>query len=693
MSRFKIAPLLIVVAVACLHAQQPPAQQRPTFTANTDVVMVDVSVRKGGKQVADLTAADFELKDNGVKQAVETVESMAVPIDLSIVVDVSGDPRRPWTKLPTAAKVAADIDADVRKLTKLLRPGDRVRLFAQDTYVQQLWALQPAASTPSVQTVSFDGQSSLYDTLTTILLQPVEPTRRHVVVAATKGLDTISAVTATDVQQVAERSDAQLHLVMLEREADEEATLPGFQCANMSLCRPTYRFWTPASQRLFRPVPISGGAPLHVLLPAGQALKAGADSTGGGLYQGEMLSEPSLYGTFAKAFENFRQSYVLRYTPTGVARTGWHQISVTVPRDKSVVIHARNGYAVDSPAPVSEVPAALATGPLSSLRDIAEAYAANEFDRVAETLDRASETLGSTTTATFIRDFETAKGMSPWPGNLKGEATFALELASTAIFSRAQTVQDGGRQLLARYSRLIRPSLPIAELLDLQSSDFEHLWLTATLALLQGRLSPPLSEPFVERALERFPNEPRFLLARAIVADQRWRGFGTMSFGDRTTATEITIKQGNEVIAAYEAVAAASSELATEARIRLGWFLYRVGRKAEALKQFDAAPPLPQDAAMEYLRHLFKSHLFLSQEMYAEATAEARIAHVILPEAQSARVLLMNAGTLRGDTGGVDPIAENIESAPRTSDPWWMYWLGDYRWYPAALGALRGQIK
>jgi hypothetical protein len=35
-------------------------------------------------------------------------------------------------------------------------------------------------------------------------------------------------------------------------------------------------------------------------------------------------------------------------------------------------------------------------------------------------------------------------------------------------------------------------------------------------------------------------------------------------------------------------------------------------------------------------------------------------------------------------------LAEAIQTAPSDQyDPWWMYWLGDYRVYPAASARLR----
>jgi hypothetical protein len=52
----------------------------------------------------------------------------------------------------------------------------------------------------------------------------------------------------------------------------------------------------------------------------------------------------SILNAFKRIFEEFRQSYVLRYSPTGVARAGWHAIDVQVPAQKGVTIRARKGY-------------------------------------------------------------------------------------------------------------------------------------------------------------------------------------------------------------------------------------------------------------------------------------------------------------------------------------------------------------
>jgi hypothetical protein len=55
-------------------------------------------------------------------------------------------------------------------------------------------------------------------------------------------------------------------------------------------------------------------------------------------------------GTMARAFrqalDEFRASYVLHYTPSGVALDGWHELVVRVNRAGNFDVRARRGYEV-----------------------------------------------------------------------------------------------------------------------------------------------------------------------------------------------------------------------------------------------------------------------------------------------------------------------------------------------------------
>ena len=64
-------------AAFCSRVSSRDAQeaQPPVFRTGVRVVRVDVSVTgKGDRPVADLTAADFTLEEDGVKQAVDTAQ-------------------------------------------------------------------------------------------------------------------------------------------------------------------------------------------------------------------------------------------------------------------------------------------------------------------------------------------------------------------------------------------------------------------------------------------------------------------------------------------------------------------------------------------------------------------------------------------------------------------------------------------
>jgi VWFA-related protein len=661
----------IAAGVAVLHGapQEPPAAQPPQiFRTATDAVLVDVSVRDGGRTVTGLRAEDFILTDNGVRQRIESVEATAVPIDLTLVVDVSGDPAGRWTPRASPAKVAAEVEAQLADVRRILRPDDRLRVFAIERTIQQVAALSPVSSLAPLRQMEIDGLSALYDTLAAALLQPVEPARRHVVIAATKGRDTISSIDARAVRTIAERSDALFHLVMMETASDNEQMMGTFQCnpAFMGLCWPTRRFWVPFQRRLVGPWPV------HQLLPDGQMLEAAAEATGGGLHRASGLSVPTLTSTFRKTFEDFRSSYVLRYTAQGVPRLGWHTIAVTIPRAKSYRVRARKGYGVEEttlPPARAAVPAAPRT-----LAELTLAYEAGGYRAVVTAL-RGTQDPGR-----LIGDFE--KAGNPWPAMPRREAAFALELAEPGVFSAQPAAKTGAHELLERFSRLIRQPL--------EPDVFERYWHFAALTLLEGAIRPAVTQAFVDRALERFPDEPRFVLSRAITTDQRWVTGGNAAPG----ADKLSRPDAPTVQRHYEA-AIALPDTAAEARIRLAWFLHRAGRQDEALAHLTAAEKgSGADPSLRYLRLLFLGHVLHALERLDESVEAYRGAVAVIPDAQSARVALMNARLLGGHRVDAETLAEHVQTAKGpVVDPWWVYWQGQYRLHPQAMARVRELIK
>ena len=662
-ARLATSLLAPMAAAAVMTAQTPPAPTQPvqTFRTGTDLVMVDVAVRDGGRAVTGLRAEDFVLTDNGVRQRIDSVEATAVPIDLTLVADVSGNARGPWEARPNDARAAQQLQAEIDRVRALLRAGDRLRALAIDTNIQQVIPMQEGTSPlSSGLRVDSGGMSSLFDTLTAALLQPVEPARRHVVVARTKGIDTLSSVDAAGVAAVAERSDALFHLVVMETAFDNEAALSAFQCAMMGRCFPSRGFWLPHRTSLIRALMPPPG---HALLREGQMLADAATVTGGGLHMAQMLSVPTLEGTFKKAFDDFRNSYVLRYTLQGVPSAGWHKIEVTVPGARKYTVRARKGYLVEPPA--TPTPAPRLPSPLRSHADFTAAYEQGAYREVAADVRRVTDP------ADLLRDFMDAG--NPWPGKPQREAALILELVEPAFFSERSATREAAFKAIDRFRRLIRHPI--------EPDLFERYWYFALLTMLEGNLRPTQAEWYVNLALERFPDEPRFVLSRAIIEEQKTAAAET---GTVTAAMIEDVKQ-------KYAAAVALPTTAVEARIRLAFFLQQAKQHKEALTHLAAAAAQTiEEPALRYLHQLALGHVLWSLNRQEESLAAYRAALAIIPTAQSARVALMNALVLQGDRGAAEALAVQVHTEnTQNHDPWWSYWQGQYRLHPFAMAKLR----
>jgi tetratricopeptide (TPR) repeat protein len=184
---------------------------------------------------------------------------------------------------------------------------------------------------------------------------------------------------------------------------------------------------------------------------------------------------------------------------------------------------------------------------------------------------------------------------------------------------------------------------------------------------------------FVPRAVERCPGEGRLRLAYAIISEQQWlRG----SAGAH---------EENGILDRYQA-AITSPGAGAEARMRAAWFLWRIGRLDEALALADVSPPGGTDPYVIYLTDLVRGQILRARGRPEDAEKAYRDALTIWPGAQSARVALMTLVLSRGDRQEAAKLAEAAETEPDPAnqfDPWWTYWLGDYRAYPGIVARLR----
>jgi hypothetical protein len=96
------------------------------------------------------------------------------------------------------------------------------------------------------------------------------------------------------------------------------------------------------------------------------------------------------------------------------------------------------------------------------------------------------------------------------------------------------------------------------------------------------------------------------------------------------------------------------------------------------------------DLEVRYFTQLVRGQLLQGAGRPDEAASAYRAALDAWPGAQSARVALMTLEVSRGNRAEAAALAEQIQTAPADQyDPWWTYWLGDYRVYPTIVARLR----
>jgi VWFA-related protein len=274
--------LLLLLVLAGVDGAVP---QRPIFSARVDAVQVDVLVTDHGRPVRGLQAGDFEVRDNGVLQQVDLAAYAQVPLNVVLAFDVSSSMK--GLRLD-------DLRAAGGTLLDALAGTDKAALVTFSHIVALGSPLTGHLNDVrrALDQAEAEGHTSLVDGTSAAMLMGQSDAGRSLALVFSDGLDTSSWLTSEMVLDTARRTDVVVCGVSVGGTADT----------------------------FLRDLTAATGGSLVTL-----------DSTA------------NLDQTFRRLLDEFRQRYLVSYSPRGVSPGGWHRIDVRI-KGRQATVKARPGY-------------------------------------------------------------------------------------------------------------------------------------------------------------------------------------------------------------------------------------------------------------------------------------------------------------------------------------------------------------
>jgi VWFA-related protein len=280
--RARLAAAIFGAIVAATAVVRP---QDVTFSSKVEAVRVDALVTDNGQPVRGLGPADFEIRDNGIPQQIDLVSFEQIPLNVVLAFDMS-------------SSIAGDRLERLRSAGSAILAGlektDQAALLTFNHAVQL--GAKLSSDVGQVRTAlartSGEGATSLIDGVYAGIQVGESDAGRALLVIFSDGLDTSSWLPAERVLDAAKRSDVVAYAV-----------------AARSRVNPEF-------------------------------LRELTSLTGGRLFEVEKAAK--LDTLFVGILQEFRQRYLVSYTPKGVVKEGWHRLDVRVKR--SGTVKARPGY-------------------------------------------------------------------------------------------------------------------------------------------------------------------------------------------------------------------------------------------------------------------------------------------------------------------------------------------------------------
>jgi tetratricopeptide (TPR) repeat protein len=227
-----------------------------------------------------------------------------------------------------------------------------------------------------------------------------------------------------------------------------------------------------------------------------------------------------------------------------------------------------------------------------------------------------------------------------------------------------------------------------------------RLWLLGPSARLphQKPRTPSKEDPpspqHLMHAIERFPDDAQFQLARVVAWTWGRDSEPLRNAEPRVTERIRTARPAQlEAITAFEPLTAIPA-VAAEAWIRIGLVHVTVSDHVAALKAFETARPLAATTSLKYLSHFLAGRSLEMLNRHDEAIVAYEAALAIEPSAESATVALASLQFLRGEhDASVALVDKTFAKTSTTTDPGRLTGYGFYLHWREIKAAMRAELK
>ena len=669
--------LLVLVALA--PTAWLAAEQGQVFRGGTDVVTIDVNVQDGKRPIAGLTAADFDVRDNGVRQVVTDVTYARVPIDLRLVFDTSGSISDDQLKAYLKTMV---------EVTGSLQPSDRCDIVSFAARIVDAASLQSPPIKIDLQRAE-PNATSFYDAVSLSLITAAVPGRRQLTIVLSDADDNSSFFDQGTLIDTGRRTDAVVYAVLPDPMGHRRNPVQ----EKMLKDRLTRAHDAHRRPRDSRGQGRDGGVPQCARrLPEELRRRLHGDRR-----QARRLARTESDRAEVAGLHGARQAGVRRVAMA----QGWPVAVAVAINLIAAPLHPR---APQNPA----------TTPFDTLY---RSYADGHYDAVANEI----KTVADLNSLNPPKPDDLRKWLGTWD---RTKAAYLLELAAAAgpISRSAQIALLSEGRLYA-----ISRTAPIGT--SAQDDEFEVLWHKTAIAELERSVLWTYENLYLDTLDRRYTARPggprltldaRLVFQRAVATEQYcWHApkgiAGSLPPPPTSTSNQsvplmggqpidiVPPNQGprslthNECLAdgakRFAAVGGSAPEIAAEAFTRAAWLKAQLGSYKDALELIDRAGAT-DDGTVTYWRHLFRGRVLTGLNRDADAESEYRAALDARASAHSASVGLALTLFNQRRLDEARALATSIRQAPPdVVDPWWTYLAADARFVTKWVEEVREKIR